>query len=419
MSQTLTEAIRHANPTTWPEDGVGKTPNWPLNNLTASTESGVCTSNEASDDVPLNFKADGQTGIGISLLRQPSSMGYLEPGYFSTLTQFVAQAHVSSPAHPESFVPATEETLQTTMGGLANRLEPDSLSLTLSDQDTPLGGYPISRYVYWYIKKDAREYQSCYQAWLLYTFIEWTYTDPLAREIALGNGWVVPPTSVVDKALAKLQEMQCLDVPSSPDATPNLLWVADYTPLPYQESEDDTSFTLAAILIPTAIVAFLIFSAVAGYVYIEHKKRQADAVWIVKKSELEFGGSEQMIGVGTFGLVLLAEYRGTKVAVKSVLPPESKMHHHSKASSQEEEDPEQASISNPGLETDRRNISRKSMSLIFANSGNGFLTRRREHRKMRADFILEMRQLNKLRHPNITTTSKYSFSSQAVIYDAS
>lgn len=407
MTQTLTEAIHHANPVTWPEEEVGKKPDWPLHNLTASTESGVCTSNEASDDVPLNFKADGQTGIGISLLRQPSSVGYLEPGYFSTLTQFVAQAHVSSPAHPESFVPANEETLQTTMGGLADRLEPDTLSLTLADQDTPLGGYPISRYVYWYIKKDAREYQSCYQAWLVYTFIEWTYTDPLASEIALGNGWVVPPVSVVDKALAKIQEIQCLDIDSSsPDDPPNLIWVADYTPPPYRESEDSAFTTRTSILIPTIVIALLLAAAIIGYLYSEHKKRQADAVWIVKKSELDFGASDEMIGVGTFGLVLLAEYRGTQVAVKSVLPPESKRRHPAKVSNSDEEykDPEETRSghrSSPGLETDGRHNSRKSMTLM---SGSSYLSKKRLRQKMRADFILEMRQLNKLRHPNITTT---------------
>jgi len=64
--------------------------------------------------------------------------------------------------------------------------------------------------------------------------------------------------------------------------------------------------------------------------YVEHKRKQSDSVWIVKMNELDFGsdgigndGSPTIIGQGTFGLVLLAEYRGTQVAVKRVIPPNS------------------------------------------------------------------------------------------------
>ena len=44
-------------------------------------------------------------------------------------------------------------------------------------------------------------------------------------------------------------------------------------------------------------------------------------LWAVKTSELKFEDPPVVIGRGTFGLVLLANYRGTQVAVKRVIPP--------------------------------------------------------------------------------------------------
>lgn len=38
--------------------------------------------------------------------------------------------------------------------------------------------------------------------------------------------------------------------------------------------------------------------------------------------EMKFNDPPVCIGLGTFGLVLLAEYEGTQVAVKRVIPPQ-------------------------------------------------------------------------------------------------
>lgn len=68
----------------------------------------------------------------------------------------------------------------------------------------------------------------------------------------------------------------------------------------------------------------LVMSLVIGYMYVVRTRRQADAVWKVKITELDFGkGPAEVLGRGTFGLVLKAEYRGTAVAVKRVIPPGS------------------------------------------------------------------------------------------------
>ena len=482
MSQTFTEAIKHSNPS-WPEEGVGKTPEWPLVNLTHSSESAVersqCevaivedSSMNLTNFEALNYKADGQTGIGISLLRRPFSVGYLELGYFSSLQQFVAQAHISSPAHPNMFVPATVETLKTTMGGLADRLEPETLSLTLVDQDTPPGGYPISRYVYWYAKKDAREYQNCYQAWLVYKFIHWTYTDPLAEEIANTHGWVVPPEPVVNKALEKLNEMQCFDDENEEEERQQPMFTKDYVPPPYREEEEDDS-NLTAILVPTLVAAFCLIAAIGGYAYVGHKQKVSDAVWQVQMSELDFGPQKTVIGKGSFGVVLLAEYRGTKVAVKKVIPsPTPNIDHGETVWKLDSKDTNNAAhtdtlgnkayfasglnVSSKGLETSttsakgletsinglstsikslslkrgsefdtvtevdletafpkEHNPGLKSMgahktlvSVVSAKTASKVSTyryRKRQLEKMKQDFVMEMRQLAKLRHPNITT----------------
>ena len=55
--------------------------------------------------------------------------------------------------------------------------------------------------------------------------------------------------------------------------------------------------------------------------YINKKKKEADSLWLVHMSELQFSSPPVVVGRGSFGLVLLAEYRGARVAVKRVLPP--------------------------------------------------------------------------------------------------
>ena len=40
------------------------------------------------------------------------------------------------------------------------------------------------------------------------------------------------------------------------------------------------------------------------------------SIWRIKPSELKFKPEPEILGRGTFGLVVLAEYRGTNVAVK-------------------------------------------------------------------------------------------------------
>lgn len=73
---------------------------------------------------------------------------------------------------------------------------------------------------------------------------------------------------------------------------------------------------LAAIV---SSVAFVIVAQL-GYMYLRYRRAKNDEIWHVNTEELHFSQPVEVIGQGSFGVVLLAEYRGTKVAIKRVLP---------------------------------------------------------------------------------------------------
>ena len=66
-------------------------------------------------------------------------------------------------------------------------------------------------------------------------------------------------------------------------------------------------------------IAFVIFMGI-GYCYLSYRRAKNDEMWQVNTEELHFSHPVEVVGQGAFGVVLLAEYRGTKVAIKRVLP---------------------------------------------------------------------------------------------------
>ena len=88
----------------------------------------------------------------------------------------------------------------------------------------------------------------------------------------------------------------------------------------YDPQETSSSTTvLVAVLVPFVILAVAIV-----WIYMDRKRRHSDSVWIINKTELKFNDPPEIAGRGTFGLVVKAEYRGTTVAVKRVIPPKEK-----------------------------------------------------------------------------------------------
>mmetsp|Transcript_13193 Transcript_13193/g.31632 ORF Transcript_13193/g.31632 Transcript_13193/m.31632 type:complete len:275 (+) Transcript_13193:1142-1966(+) len=76
--------------------------------------------------------------------------------------------------------------------------------------------------------------------------------------------------------------------------------------------------TFAAI---AAAVGVLIAFKIA-YFFLAYRRRKNDEIWQVNPEELEISYPVEVIGQGAFGVVLAAEYRGTKVAIKRVIAPQ-------------------------------------------------------------------------------------------------
>jgi ABC-type phosphate/phosphonate transport system substrate-binding protein len=78
---------------------------------------------------------------------------------------------------------------------------------------------------------------------------------------------------------------------------------------------ESTSFFLVIFSLVALVMGILVV------LYLGYKKKQSDSVWHINVEELHFNEPPDIIGQGGFGVVILGEYRGTKVAVKRVLPP--------------------------------------------------------------------------------------------------
>ena len=69
----------------------------------------------------------------------------------------------------------------------------------------------------------------------------------------------------------------------------------------------------------SAVLLFVAFQF--GYFYLRYRRMKNDEMWLINVEELHFGDPVEVVGQGSFGVVLLAEYRGTKVAIKRAIPP--------------------------------------------------------------------------------------------------
>lgn len=71
------------------------------------------------------------------------------------------------------------------------------------------------------------------------------------------------------------------------------------------------------------VLAVVLAAVISASMLLRRRIKQNEISWEINPVELQFDDPPVVIGRGTFGLVLLAEYRGTTVAVKRVLPPRS------------------------------------------------------------------------------------------------
>eukprot|EP00977_Amphora_coffeiformis_P000932 scaffold200_cov173-Amphora_coffeaeformis.AAC.4 len=74
--------------------------------------------------------------------------------------------------------------------------------------------------------------------------------------------------------------------------------------------------TIMAVVISIAAV---ILVTILGVCYVRYRNHKNDEMWQVNIEELTFDDPVEVIGQGSFGVVLLGQYRGTKVALKRAL----------------------------------------------------------------------------------------------------
>ena len=177
-----------------------------------------------------------------------------------------------------------------------------------------------------------------------------------------------------------------------------------------------------AWFIPVIVVPILLLLVLAVIMWMRHQIRKQDSLWLVRPDELQYNNPVEILGRGTFGLVVQAEYRGTTVAVKRVIPPKKNKDRKKRMSTE--------SMAHTSMSGSARNMSRGSVkgfstngtgSLMGLNSGSqngsssmdedemesGLLSlcvfKKDKHAELKANFVQEMRILSKLRHPCITT----------------
>lgn len=187
--------------------------------------------------------------------------------------------------------------------------------------------------------------------------------------------------------------------------------------------------TTTNLLIAGGVFLFIILSITAFFVYyVQRKKRQADAVWHVEPEELKFQEPPEVLGRGSFGVVLSAEYRGTKVAVKRMIPPRRGKCKETKSqgilatldrlfgSAAATVDVSEHTDVETGPGTSSKHVlSIYNADPVYTKNQRSSVARAKHWRKafrasrdedyltLRANFVEEMRHLSKLRHPCIAT----------------
>jgi hypothetical protein len=144
----------------------------------------------------------------------------------------------------------------------------------------------------------------------------------------------------------------------------------------------------------------------AGFgLYARRLHRLAAAQWMISVRELRFGDPPVVLGAGSFGQVVRAEYRGTQVAVKRLLAAEASASGSSAArtwlgspgrrnSDLSGATTRRASLLDGGLDAPPPT---PTIEALLAPAGSQSKSPRRR------DFLREIRVLSQLRHPNILT----------------
>eukprot|EP00934_Nitzschia_sp_Nitz4_P000730 Nitzschia sp. Nitz4//scaffold400_size11000//6496//9915//NITZ4_009055-RA/size11000-processed-gene-0.2-mRNA-1//-1//CDS//3329551059//730//frame0 len=161
-----------------------------------------------------------------------------------------------------------------------------------------------------------------------------------------------------------------------------------------------------AIFIPVACLL-----AALAAMYIRRKMAEADQFWQIDSEEVKVFEPKKVIGKGVTGLVVLAEYRGSKVAVKQGIRRDHDK--HGKGKHKDESGATEDMHDDDDVEQPKRRHRLSSVcelnSAGFAMYGVHILSKSRSTASkptvgsLETEFQREMRVLSQLRHPNIVT----------------
>jgi len=182
----------------------------------------------------------------------------------------------------------------------------------------------------------------------------------------------------------------------------------DIAPADEGTSGSSTSDKLGlAIGLPLCVVVICAFLLLLVR---EKRRKKKDAfLWKVALRDLQFSDPLEVIGQGSFGRVLLAEYRGTQVAVKQVLPPSgpdgTTAPRASVGASSDDGDHRSVMSSGSGTKSwamaSGANVMKSGKNAAPLKSQAGGVLRKRK--RSIEEFCDEMVHLSKLRHPCVTT----------------
>jgi len=181
--------------------------------------------------------------------------------------------------------------------------------------------------------------------------------------------------------------------------------------------DDHASSRMGAGPIVAIVVGIIALSAAAVLLILREKNKMNDAIWQIVASEIKYEVPPIIAGRGRFGLVLVGEYRGTEVAVKRVLPKKRKAITGMNTGTAslvgwvKDEDSVVACVCEPPSSM----FSTANVGDLMSKRGEGNnMTSSGDHmattgtksggteatfKKLKKDFIKEMRLLSKLRHP--------------------
>jgi phosphate transport system substrate-binding protein len=216
-SETLTSALSSFSSEWKGKVGTSSKPNWPVHAIAA----------------------DSTDAVALTILRQPYSLGYLSlANSFDIPTACIQNRFGQFVAPSASSVEAAIDDVAAKSVEEMGRDE-TIFAQSIVDPRNMSAAYPISTLSYILFDLNANAtLHDCQRVQRVVYLLYWAWTDPRAAEIALGLSFAPLSAAMRSALLAKLQNLDCGDVPesgskeASPSARMSLLERVKYTITP-------------------------------------------------------------------------------------------------------------------------------------------------------------------------------------------